>query len=486
MFKMVLFIFFPLTSLATTMEQTYTDGQNIAAKNQMMVENLVQNFDPTIVPGYATNPDLNQNQEPYNTIMQSFNQRPAYNTTNTQICTKNLVVEPNQPANIEQDMTITVHGKAKTSGLFKHSITVILDVKHGLLVSSDGANVSANFSAPLNYTNCNSTQITSLTASIISGYNKGSIAIISYPTCSNNFILQIKIETAWDTNIGARLSMHYSEATPPTIKETWINTCPGLEQNASCNTSKETCSLESATKIINGFSITRNCWQKTFSYQCNSTTPNTIPTNTNANALTPDSNQIFCLDGSCSNQNYQPSKDFEQAMSTLAAAGEAEITFDNHFIYKGKAETCRTQALGYLNCCTDKGWGKDLNLAKCTSEEKALGKAQEQGLTIQVGDQYCSHRTLGICTENKKSYCIFNSKLARIVQEQGRRDQLKINFGDEENPNCQGLTPEQLQKIDFKKINFKDFYIDLKTNMSKPDLAQTQERIKEEINALYQ
>ena len=80
-----------------------------------------------------------------------------------------------------------------------------------------------------------------------------------------------------------------------------------------------------------------------------------------------------------------------------------------------------------------------------------------------------------------KSFCVFGSKLAKIIQEQGREGQLHIKFGSAKEPNCQGITPEQLQSIDFSKIDFQDFFNDLNKNVKNPDLQQIQEMIQQHV-----
>ncbi len=67
-------------------------------------------------------------------------------------------------------------------------------------------------------------------------------------------------------------------------------------------------------------------------------------------------------------------------------------------------------------------------MSSCSSDEKALGKAKEKKLTVYVGE-YCSKKVLGVCLEKKRGYCQFDSKLARIVQEQGRRDNWVLVLG---------------------------------------------------------
>jgi conjugal transfer mating pair stabilization protein TraN len=47
----------------------------------------------------------------------------------------------------------------------------------------------------------------------------------------------------------------------------------------------------------------------------------------------------------------------------------------------------------------------------------------------------------------KRSYCQFDSKLAQIVQQQGRNGQLHIGFGGASSPDCRGITVAELQGL---------------------------------------
>ena len=67
--------------------------------------------------------------------------------------------------------------------------------------------------------------------------------------------------------------------------------------------------------------------------------------------------------------------------------------------------------------------------------------------------------------------------MARIVQQQGR-PQLGINFGRAKSPQCQGLSPEQMQQLNFSTINFNEFYEDLHNNINVPDTNEVQRRIE--------
>ncbi|EGU3705142.1 type-F conjugative transfer system mating-pair stabilization protein TraN [Salmonella enterica] len=199
--------------------------------------------------------------------------------------------------------------------------------------------------------------------------------------------------------------------------------------------------------------------------------------------------EFFCTDGSCAQGQTGTSNMFGQAVSALAAvaaAGEdvAELNGENVRAFTGEAKSCKKMAVGFNNCCKDSGWGQDVGLSSCSSDEKALGKAKEKKLTVYVGE-YCSKKVLGVCLEKKRGYCQFDSKLARIVQEQGRRDQLGVGFGSGKSPDCRGITVDELQHLDFGVMNFSDFYSDLDAGSDIPEdqalLKKAQDIIAEKM-----
>lgn len=199
--------------------------------------------------------------------------------------------------------------------------------------------------------------------------------------------------------------------------------------------------------------------------------------------------ELFCTDGSCVLDNNGKNDMFAKAASELAAvaaAGKdvAELNSNDVKIFTGKGVSCKKFAAGFSNCCKDSGWGQDVGLASCSSDEKALGKAKEKRLTVYVGE-YCSKKVLGICLEKKRGYCEFDSKLAQIVQQQGRSWQLGIGFGSGSSPDCRGITPEELQKIDFSKVDFSAFYDDLNSGSDIPADNNQMEKMKERMKAMF-
>ncbi|MFV2781147.1 conjugal transfer protein TraN, partial [Escherichia coli] len=83
--------------------------------------------------------------------------------------------------------------------------------------------------------------------------------------------------------------------------------------------------------------------------------------------------------------------------------------------------------------------------------------------------------------EKKRSYCQFDSKLAQIVQQQGRNGQLRISFGSAKHPDCRGITVDELQKIQFNRLDFTNFYEDLMNNQKIPDSGVLTQKVKEQI-----
>ncbi|EMD4714575.1 type-F conjugative transfer system mating-pair stabilization protein TraN [Salmonella enterica] len=194
---------------------------------------------------------------------------------------------------------------------------------------------------------------------------------------------------------------------------------------------------------------------------------------------------VFCLDGDCDRAQSGASNDFGTAVSqlaALAAAGKdvAEMNSMDVRAFTGQARFCKKATAGFSNCCKDGGWGQDVGLASCSSEEKALAKAKEDKLTVSVGE-FCSKKVLGICLQKKRGYCQFDSKLAQIVQEQGRNGQLRIGFGSAKSPDCRGITVDELQRIQFDQLNFTNFYEDLMNNQKIPDNGALTEKVKEQI-----
>tara|TARA_Y100001970_G_C14259901_1_gene879397 strand:- start:13346 stop:15049 length:1704 start_codon:yes stop_codon:yes gene_type:complete len=81
------------------------------------------------------------------------------------------------------------------------------------------------------------------------------------------------------------------------------------------------------------------------------------------------------------------------------------------------------------------------------------------GRCATVGTR-CVESLFGTCLQEKQIECCFASKLARIINEQGR-PQLGIGWGSPEAPDCRGLSPEEFQSIDFSQIDLSEYIDDM-------------------------
>ncbi|MGS8559622.1 type-F conjugative transfer system mating-pair stabilization protein TraN [Salmonella enterica] len=244
-------------------------------------------------------------------------------------------------------------------------------------------------------------------------------------------------------------------------------TCQAYVDNPACTLAARQCAFSSDEGT---------CLHEYATYSCESKT---------AGKVMICGGDVFCLDGECDKAQSGKSNDFGEAVSQLAALAAtgkdvAALNGVDVRAFTGQAKFCRKAAAGFSNCCKDGGWGQDVGLAQCNSEEKALGKAKKDKLTVSVGE-FCSKKVLGVCLQKKRSYCQFDSKLAQIVQQQGRNGQLHIGFGSSKHPDCRGITVDELQNIKFDQLDFTNFYEDLMNNQKIPDSGALTEKVKEQI-----
>lgn len=249
---------------------------------------------------------------------------------------------------------------------------------------------------------------------------------------------------------------------------TSTGTCATLMSDKNCTRSGTAC-----TQTESGV-----CTHQSETWQCQKTW-------TSGGLLCGD--DYFCKTGDCGGTNGAGDSGFDLAVAKLAglaSAGDDIKSVDqiNIKAFSGQSMACRKAMAGFSNCCVDSGWGNSAGLANCSSEEMAIGKAKAKKVTVLVGEA-CAKKALGVCIQKKQVYCVFGGKLARIIQEQGRRDQLRVNFGSGDSPNCRGITVPELQAINFDKINFSDFYSDLMENQKIPDVDAMTKIAKDRIAA---
>jgi conjugal transfer mating pair stabilization protein TraN len=196
---------------------------------------------------------------------------------------------------------------------------------------------------------------------------------------------------------------------------------------------------------------------------------------------------MACIDNNCFDTSSPPNQDFALAATHLNVMKEASKDFDvdNLQIFKGRELGCSKAFLSYSDCCGDNGWGLDLEVTSCSDEEKELVQAARAESCHLVGS-YCSNDNFfGICTSTRLEWCCFSSKLARIVNEQGR-PQLAKGWGTPKSPDCSGFTPDELQQLDFAAMDLSEFYDDVMAQAKGMDVNQLSQTVTDRVTDYYE
>jgi len=271
--------------------------------------------------------------------------------------------------------------------------------------------------------------------------------------------------------------------------------CDELEKKAAlglCSYESKICSQGKQTRLIQGIPITRDCWQYTRTYACEypskddcgplraqgcvqgksacktyvgkicvvhtqtyTCKANSQPKHSITGGQTP-----FCLDGNCRNQSWENNDEMMRSLAQLSILKEMQGQLQNGMIFKGEDRRCSRYILNFKDCCgSGKGWGKSIGLGGCSEGERTLNQKRQAGLCHSIGT-YCAKKVLGKCIKKQSTFCCFNNKLLKAFHVQGR-PQIKLGWGEPENPLCRGFTVDELQRIDFSKLDLREVFEDL-------------------------
>ncbi len=120
----------------------------------------------------------------------------------------------------------------------------------------------------------------------------------------------------------------------------------------------------------------------------------------------------------------------------------------------------------------------------CDQAEQMLAMQRGQNLCIEIGT-WCSKKFLKKCMEKRKSYCCYNSRLARIINEQGRA-QIGKGWGSVKHPDCSGFTQEEFSRIDFSRIDLSEFMAEVMANVKIPHASGLQQSVGSTIQQKMQ
>ncbi|MBY0500442.1 MAG: conjugal transfer protein TraN [Alphaproteobacteria bacterium] len=319
-------------------------------------------------------------------------------------------------------------------------------------------------------------------------------------------------------NLEATIKITYEEEPYTILPDEWTSNCEKLESRVDqglCHYDTKECTQGPQTRIIEGIPVTRECWQEKLTYACDfptkdncgplrargcvqinsackQTVGNTCVAYTQTYQCQGNSrtahqitggNTPFCLDGSCRDQSFEANNEMMSSLAQLSLLKDMQGKIDS--IFKGDEHQCSKHILSFKDCCgSGKGWGKSLGLGGCKAKEKLLQKKRKGRLCHYVGT-YCAKKVLGQCVKKKSSFCCFGSKLLKAFQEQGRK-QIHLGWGKAKDPLCRGFTIEELQRIDFSKLDLREAFEDLMKNYKPSKLQGTSQKIGERLETIKQ
>lgn len=359
----------------------------------------------------------------------------------------------------------------------------------------------------------------------------GSINVETNYQCSCQ---QQEISSCNVSNTCKVVSETCTDSAPRNINGVIVNGCWKSQKTYSCEQGGTTLSdcqqfvnkgCEQIGSVCTAKDSNGKCLSYSQTYRCEKT-----PARTENQTICVQAN---CIDGKCYQESNEPDTDFGQAVAMMEVAREAGVYGEvdatkTMKVFNGEGGTCTVKLLAghnIMSCCKEikVNVDKASNNSTNSKQSQAMGNnpdqpaqqtegstyqyddlynddsktmtslqgdltlgwlectEEERGLAVKRGGSLCSHaktwcsKSLPLigCTEESRSYCCFKSILAKIINREGRK-QLGLSL-----ETCEGISVEQLQKLDFSKIDMTEF-----TESVVPkniDLGDRAEKIKQRV-----
>lgn len=264
-------------------------------------------------------------------------------------------------------------------------------------------------------------------------------------------------------------------------KNTFIDECASLPKN---------CQLTGKKECLHSLSVNgkQECDHYELKYQCEE----------NHTYKKECLNSQVCLGGVCEKTARTQHNDFASSISGLSvltslksdaidgckcpngkqSCEPGEIDTSSCKLFTGHSNQCH-KSTAQQNCCSNKGFIR--SVIGCSQNEKDLMVKRVAGLCHHIGSWSGKSIKDKLTFTSYQSHCCFKSRLAKIIQVQGR-SQLGISWGDSKNPDCRALSLEEVQKIDFNKIDFSELFHEMGSKARRGGV-QAQDKIKAGIQS---
>ncbi len=178
---------------------------------------------------------------------------------------------------------------------------------------------------------------------------------------------------------------------------------------------------------------------------------------------------LICPDGNCYDQVKEKgdaTEDFKQAATYMELLKNAKDAFDPNglSVFKGQYKECSVNKtlVGTDKCCIA-GTGTLNTVGKgCSINEETIATARNNKVVTSLGEwEECTQKVLGACVNKlvHYPYCVWPSKLARMLQDQGM-----AQLGQPITADCRGFklnAPNEIAMVDFSQIDLSEYFSDV-------------------------
>lgn len=308
-------------------------------------------------------------------------------------------------------------------------------------------------------------------------------------------------------------------------QDTWIqNKESDLIDSPQCTFYKKECIEPHQSRQINGKNIARQCWKEQLTYLCRHNRKKGCEFLANKNCTLTEKkcleNGVYgcalweltfkCIsklshktkinvspllntDSVDDPESFLPNVSISNVVTTLSIFESIKQDMEKSQlsdptqlqIFKGSSRQCSKNVapdLMYDCCFAYKGLANELKLSRCTADEVALELMRDKGLCFYIGSY--EGKLLNLFTSRKEHvFCCFTTKISRIFQEKAR-DQLGLDWGKPEKPDCRGLSLDEISTLDFTKLDLSEAF-EISPDINKyQNSVGNEEKLKEKSESL--